>query len=578
MAFYASICVADVQLLDRIVAVVNDDVRGPEYDRIAVSGWSTYRGAQVIQTDYLMALLRTDLSFSADGAHLAYAAGRGDESVVVLDGNEVTRERGLVVPDENTGLDGGIGFVQISPDGRRLAYRVMDANRGRSWIVLDGKRSKEYQGLDIGGGFSPDSRHYAFFAKPTMNRRVVVLDGVEGQEYDAPPLDDARPDDLQFSPDGSRLAARMHRDGKQTIVIHGTEGTKYDAVGPVAFSPNGRRHAYPARLGSRLFLVVDGAEGKAYDDLGADSPRFSPDGRHVACGAVMGRRWRIVVDAVETREGYDNILAHPRFAGPGRVRAIAVRDDEVFRLEIELGYGSGTRTPDPAPVVGKEPRTPVAGPSGAERVIETDDPEVLIELYTDRAKFDARLGETRVIGFDDLETTGTEPVPFKADRYRQEGILITGSDEQFAGRSFSYPSDYVPTSKPNMYAPGPRAKPDDGKDEGGHETDVTFVAGGRPAAVAGFGAVFIDADYPGLGPCRLGVFGRDGKLLAEDKPITGPSGKGVFRGMIAVDSSGRPVSVLRRFHIVSGSGWPEVYAAEGVTLDDFVFGVPVALE
>ena len=47
--------------------------------------------------------------------------------------------------------------------------------------------------------------------------------------------------------------------------------------------------------------------------------------------------------------------------------------------------------------------------------------------------------------------------------------------------------------------------------------------------------------------------------------------------MVAVDrKTGRPVPAIARVQLVNGNGWPEVATAEGVTMDDFVFGAPVA--
>lgn len=46
--------------------------------------------------------------------------------------------------------------------------------------------------------------------------------------------------------------------------------------------------------------------------------------------------------------------------------------------------------------------------------------------------------------------------------------------------------------------------------------------------------------------------------------------------MIAVDGLGKPVPVISRAHIVSGQGYVEVSANEGVVLDDMVFDPPAA--
>jgi len=208
--------------------------------------------------------------------------------------------------------------------------------------------------------------------------------------------------------------------------------------------------------------------------------------------------------------------------------------------------------------------------------LKTEMPGVWLEVYTERKPFEERLGKVNVVDFDDVDTAAADVVPFEADRYKAKlGVVITGKDGQYAGRTFGYPNDYVPTSKPNSYAPGPKS--DQGKGEGGFETAVTFFVGDRESAVAGFGAVFIDADYPNYGLCRLGVHGPDGQELAEVKGFSGKSASQLFRGVVAVNEAGRPVAVIRKVAIVNGTGWPSSSRAEGVTLDDFVFGQPTAV-
>lgn len=200
-----------------------------------------------------------------------------------------------------------------------------------------------------------------------------------------------------------------------------------------------------------------------------------------------------------------------------------------------------------------------------------------VEEYSDRAAFEARLaGDVRIVDFDDVETSGDAAVPFAADRYAAtKGIVITGTDGQYASRTFTFPRDFNPSSPPNMYAPGPISTSP--SDPGGHDTDVTFVAGGLPALVAGFGAVFIDADYPDYGPSSLAVFDAGDAQLAISIPIVGPNASRRFRGWVTVDgATGQPVAAIARAHVVNGSEWPPRDIDDGVPLDDFVFGAPVA--
>lgn len=197
---------------------------------------------------------------------------------------------------------------------------------------------------------------------------------------------------------------------------------------------------------------------------------------------------------------------------------------------------------------------------------------VTVETFTDRASFEQRLaGCTRNVDFDDVSTAATGEVAFAATRYVSKGIVITGQGGQYASQGFKYPSEFVAVSKPNMYAPGPIST----TTGGGHSSTVTFSAGGKPAAVAGFGAVFIDADYPSLGQSSLSVLGKTGGQLGSS-PVSGANASQVFRGIVTVDASKNPVPAIFSVTLVNGNEWPPVGVSEGVTLDDFVFADPVA--
>jgi hypothetical protein len=207
---------------------------------------------------------------------------------------------------------------------------------------------------------------------------------------------------------------------------------------------------------------------------------------------------------------------------------------------------------------------------------------ILFETYNSRSAFEARLGgNPSVIDFEDIDTSVIDPRQFSTDRYRDStGAIIRGeTDEgQYASRSFGFPSDFPPTSGVNIYAPGPV-----GLVVGTNTTTlVTFLSGGQPAAVTGFGAVFIDADFPGLGPSSLSVFDLEDSFLATTGTISGGNASQLFRGIVAVDdATDTPTPVIGLVELVSGNAWPtvETFDSEGVVLDDFVFStVPEPLQ
>jgi len=193
---------------------------------------------------------------------------------------------------------------------------------------------------------------------------------------------------------------------------------------------------------------------------------------------------------------------------------------------------------------------------------------VTFETYTDRDAFEDRLGgpgAVRVVDFDDIDTSTADPVSFPSNRYRSsQGVWITGENGQFVSRDFGYPTDFEPSSPPNLYAPGQ------------NESFVYFYTGFQSARVAGVGVVFVDADYPGDGPSSMLV--RDGfGLQYSTGTVSGGNLSRLFRGIVAIDSAtNQPTPIIFEARITNGNGWPGIDENEGVGLDDLVFATPVS--
>lgn len=105
----------------------------------------------------------------------------------------------------------------------------------------------------------------------------------------------------------------------------------------LAVSPDSKRVAYEAGRGKKQLVVVDGVEGKEYDGIGEWSALSSPDSKRVAYGARRGKKWLVVVDGVEGKE-YDRFIRGSTlvFDAPNLLHGLAVRGDEIFRVEVEI--------------------------------------------------------------------------------------------------------------------------------------------------------------------------------------------------------------------------------------------------
>ena len=191
-----------------------------------------------------------------------------------------------------------------------------------------------------------------------------------------------------------------------------------------------------------------------------------------------------------------------------------------------------------------------------------------VMLYESRIDFETALihQSVNVIDFEDVDTSGAAPEPIETDRYlTSHGVYIIGEDGQYVDDEFEWTSDYIPTSGTNMYAPGPIAI-----DAGGHTTDVHFEDN---HCAYGLGVMFIDADFPELGPSGIIVYDQDGGNLGATPAFASESGKAIFRGLITVDDNGQPVKGIASGRITNGSVWPMSSCCDGVTLDDVMFGV-----
>jgi roadblock/LC7 domain-containing protein len=245
----------------------------------------------------------TGLTLSPDGTRVSYRVAGGKSAFsawgpLVVDGGERTED-----PRAE-----GLSAV-FSPDSRRVAYFAAGAHRGKSILVVDNVDGPEFDAEQEGQTrqvvFSPDSRHVAYTAR-RGTKRYVVVDGVEGAEYDG-----IVALTLAFSPDSTRVAYGARRGAKEFVVAGGAEGAESDGIvgGSVAFSPDGRRIAYGARRGrNKVRLVLDGVDGKEYDRIEQGSVTFGQDGAHVAYVALRGGKVLVVVDAVEGPE-FDMIPA-----------------------------------------------------------------------------------------------------------------------------------------------------------------------------------------------------------------------------------------------------------------------------
>jgi hypothetical protein len=197
-------------------------------------------------------------------------------------------------------------------------------------------------------------------------------------------------------------------------------------------------------------------------------------------------------------------------------------------------------------------------------------PAAEVTWFDEFSGFKAALDEFNVVNFDCVDTSGSAPVAVAGDEWSEShGVRLDGNGEgQYVDDVFGWPEDYVAHSAPNMFAPGPVRGVSD-PDATNPLTIATFAGDG---CVSGFGAFFLDADYPTVAASVLELKDASGAVLDRRDDFSSGDGGAVFRGGIARDGGGLALPVVAAVHVVNGDVWPEQDCCEGVVLDDLVFG------
>lgn len=199
--------------------------------------------------------------------------------------------------------------------------------------MLDNEELRHYQGLVTGSFiFSPDSKRYAYVAVNLSGHLTVVINGIEGKDYDSIQI-------VKFSPDGRKLGYVAQRDKRFYVAVDNSEGIGYVSAANLVFSPDGKHSAYAASREKSVFVVTDGVEGRNYEGLDPGTISFSSDSKHAVYTAVRSEKEKkklfFVVDGDESRE-YDGGVGAPVWDSPSTLHAITIRENDVLKIQIEV--------------------------------------------------------------------------------------------------------------------------------------------------------------------------------------------------------------------------------------------------
>lgn len=156
-----------------------------------------------------------------------------------------------------------------------------------------------------GGKASPDGTKIAYSHRIDSDERYVIADlqgKVNGSFYQ-----NVR--DFVFSPNGEHYAYKALVGDRRIAVLDGLEGQKYDEIYKIVFSQDGRRYAYMADKGDQVVVVVDGREEGPYESTTGD-PIISSAGQHVLYTIVKEGTNYVVVDGkIQEQIGYSPVVS-----------------------------------------------------------------------------------------------------------------------------------------------------------------------------------------------------------------------------------------------------------------------------
>jgi Tol biopolymer transport system component len=272
----------------------------------------------------------------------------------------------------------GIADPALSPDGRRIAFRALNA----LWLSTGAERPVRIVGdgyFNSSPDWAPDGRSLVYVSDRAGTANLWRYDLAKDASERLTDLPNAQLSP-RWSPDGSRIA--YQDESGATWVLTLADGSVAQVApalyqpGPPAWSPNGRILALAAAApysrrssnGLNQILTVDltshelryqtVAPGRSVSTRSGDGPLWTPDGTHLVVG-IESQAWKVPVDAAGritgepvriTDEVTDSLSVGTRcdtllYLSLGRLRVVGLDGGTPRTLPTRLSW---TRRPAPA--------------------------------------------------------------------------------------------------------------------------------------------------------------------------------------------------------------------------------------
>ncbi|HEY7923520.1 MAG TPA: protein kinase [Vicinamibacteria bacterium] len=285
-----------------------------------------------------------DAAFSLDGSRLSYSKGRWVSNywrVPILEDRPATWADAEQVTFDQAYVE----FLDVSPDGRQVAYSSDRAGNQDLWLMPLGGEPVQLTtdpAPDWAPAFSPDGKWLSFYSNRSGDREIwkIPVTGGEATRLTFSPGLDAG---SHWSPDGRELAIRSERTGDSEVWVIGADGSGARQVthdpasdGLPAWSPDGRWLAFTSTRSGTLQIWRDSPQGGT-PELLSKGPGIGPRwlGDQVYFNGAHereGNLWRVSV--VDRRErpmtslvGRRGTLGIMQPATDGRYLYFSWRDD-----------------------------------------------------------------------------------------------------------------------------------------------------------------------------------------------------------------------------------------------------------